>query len=327
MVDWKTVSVSIEEFEPLQRRLVLADVDIDGSSVTVVRDRQGSLNWLRFMQQSVDASGGASPVIDSRTAPTAPPAAFAFTLKHAAVRGSRIKYMDEFVGRFEQEVVNLQAEASGLTTARPEQASVKLSADIKDNGSFSIDGNVGIAPLAGRMKYAARDVRLVAAARYLANVLNGTLDGTSDVDGMLEVAQTDAGLQLTLRDIELAGKNIKLRGPADSGATLDIAAVKLSGGALDLTGRSITIEKLALDAPRVAVRRLRDGSVNWQELVREKPVEGEAPTLRDTACKVGLPHEGGRGCAWRHRHRGHRDRACRQAACVRAGRKREELGR
>jgi hypothetical protein len=283
LVAWKSVGVSIEEFEPLQRRLVLADVVIDESSITVVRDRQGSLNWLRFAQRPVLTSGEAPPIADPKPA-VAPPAPFVVTLKHAAVRSSGVRYIDELVGRFEQDVINLQAEASGLTTARPDQGKVRLSADIRDNGSLSLEGDLGLAPLAGRLKYAGRDVRLVAAARYLANVLNGTLDGTSDVDGVLEIAQTDAGVQLALRDIELAGRNIRLRGPAGSGAALDIAAVRLSGGALDLTGRSVTIDKLAVDAPRVAVRRLKDGSINWQQLARAKPVEGDAaaPTTPGT---------------------------------------------
>jgi len=263
LLGWKSVSVSIEELEPLQRRLVLADVVVDESSVTVVRDREGSMNWLRFAQRPVAASDGAAATSDPGPA-AVPPARFAVTLKHAAVRNSRVRYVDEFVGRFEQDVINLQAEASALTTARPDQGKVKLSADIKDNGSISLDGDLGLAPLAGRLKYAGRGVRLVVVARYLANVLNGTLDGTSDVDGVVEVGQTDAGLQLALREIELAGRNIKLRGPAGSGAALDVAAVKLSGGALDLTGRSLTIDKLAVDAPRVVVRRLQDGSINWQ---------------------------------------------------------------
>ncbi|HET9025659.1 MAG TPA: DUF748 domain-containing protein [Burkholderiaceae bacterium] len=276
LAGWKSVTVSIEEFEPLQRRLVLADVVVDESAVTAVRDDQGSLNWLRFIQHPVRASGGESPTVEPKPGAAAPPAPFAVTLKHATVRNSRVRFVDNLVGRFEQDVVNLQAEASGLTTARPDQGRVRLSADIRDNGSFSLDGDLGLAPLGGRLKYAARDVRLVVAARYLANVLTGTLDGSSDLEGVLEIGQSDTGLQLALRDIELAGKNIKVRGPGDSGATLDIAAMKISGGALDLTGRSVTIDKLAIDAPRVLVRRLRDGSINWQQLMKANPAQREA---------------------------------------------------
>ncbi len=275
LVAWKSIGVSIEELEPLQRRLVLADVVIDGPQATLVRDRDGSLNWQRFAQRPVEGAGGAAPSSDSAARAGATP--FAFVLKHAAIRDGSVKLVDDLVGRFVQEVVNLQAEASGLTTTSADRGKVKLSADIKDNGSLSLDGDIGLAPLAGRLQYAARDVRLVAAARYLGSVLNGTLDGSSNVDGILEIGQADGGLQVALRDIAIAGRDIKLRGPADSGASLDIRSLQLSGGALDFNGRTVTIDKLAIDAPRIVVRRLRDGSINWQHVVKAKAAGGDAP--------------------------------------------------
>jgi uncharacterized protein involved in outer membrane biogenesis len=274
LVAWKSVGVSIEEFEPLQRRLVLGDVVVEGANVTLARDREGTLNWLRFARQPIQ---GASTAAASGSAETGKAAPFAFTLKHASIRDGGIKLVDDLVGRFAQEVVNLQAEASGLTTTAADRGKVKLSADIKDNGSFSLDGDLGLAPLAGRLQYAARNVRLVVATRYLASVLNGTLDGSSNIDGMLEIGQTETGLQLALRDIAIAGRDIKLRGPAAGGAALDIRTLQVSGGELDLTGRTITIDKVSVEAPRVVVRRLKDGSINWRQVVQAKGPAGEAP--------------------------------------------------
>ncbi|MGZ8981843.1 MAG: DUF748 domain-containing protein, partial [Burkholderiaceae bacterium] len=274
LATWKSVGVSIEEFEPLQRRLVLGDIVVDGAQVTLVRDGDGSFNWLRFAEQPLQRASTA-PAAGTAVRDKVPP--FAFTLKHATVRDGRIKLVDDLVGRFVQELVNLQGEASGLTTAAADRGKVKISADIKDNGSFSLDGDLGLAPLGGRLQYAARDVRLVAATRYLASVLNGTLDGSSNIDGVLDLGTTDAGMQIALRDIGIAGKDIKLRGPAASGAALDIRSLQLSGGTLDLTGRTVTVDKLTVDAPRVVVRRLADGSINWQQVMQAKGPVNEAP--------------------------------------------------
>ena len=271
---WKSVAVSIEEFEPLRRRLVVADLAADGPLVTLVRERDGSLNWGRFAQQPIQGAGG--PAAPSRNATQDNRAPFAFALKHVVVRDGGVRLVDDLVGRFVQEVVNLRAEGSGLTTTSADRGKVTLSADIKDNGSFSLEGDLGLAPLAGRLHYTARDVRLVAAARYLGSVLNGTLDGSSNVDGILEIGQADTGLQVALHDIAIGGKDIKLRGPADSGASLDIRSLQLTGGALDLAKRTVTIDKLSVDAPRIVVRRLRDGSINWQQVVQAKAAAGDA---------------------------------------------------
>jgi uncharacterized protein involved in outer membrane biogenesis len=275
LVAWKSVDVSIDEFEPLQRRLVLADVLVDSPVVSVVRDRSGALNWLRFAQQPLQGARSPDRTADASPRTAAASAPYAFALKHASVRNGRVTLTDDLVGHFEQEMVNLQAEASGLTTTAADRGKFKLSADIKDNGSIALDGALGLAPVAGRLQYAARDVRLVVATRYLANVFNGTLDGSSSIDGTLEFGQADTGLQLALRDIVIAGKDIKLRGPADGGAALDISSLQVSGGALDFTGRTVTIDKLTVDGPRIVVRRLRDGSINWQQVARAGAAGGE----------------------------------------------------
>jgi uncharacterized protein involved in outer membrane biogenesis len=262
---FKSVSIGIEQYEPLEGRLVLSELEIDAPDVLVTRDRSGAVDWLRIVQQPFASAGGAAAVPEQTGAGAS---AFAFTLKHATIANGSVKFVDESVGRFEQEVVNLQAEAGGLTTAAADRGTVRVTADIKDNGRISLDGELGLMPLGGRLNYNARDVRLTAAARYLANVVNGTLDGRSDIGGTLELETTHAGLQVTLRDVVLAGTDVKIRGPAESGAALDIAAVHLSGGVLELTGRSITVEKLTIDSPRLLIRRLGDGSINWLHLAK-----------------------------------------------------------
>ncbi len=91
------------------------------------------------------------------------------------------------------------------------------------------------------------------------------------------------GCNSTLRDIAIAGRNIKVRGPAGSGANLDIASMQITGGALDFTDRGVTIDKVVIDAPRVVVRRLRDGSINWQQVVKPGAASGVPSTSEPTA--------------------------------------------
>ena len=277
LIEWQSLRVVIDELEPLQRRASIADIALEAPNVALVRDKEGSINWSRFAAQPFQPSAAAVPP-EAVVQPAASP--LAFTLKHAAINGGRISFLDQFVGDFRQEVTNLKAEATGLTTTSAERGRVTLAADIVNNGSFSFDGEVGLEPLAGRLKYAGRDVKLSVSARYLAQVINASIDGSSDVDGLLEFARTDEGLQIALRDITVAGKGIKVRGPTAGGAALDIAALSIAAAELDLSGRTFTIGRLGLDAPRALVRRLADGSINWLQVI--KPHESEASAAAAT---------------------------------------------
>jgi hypothetical protein len=273
LVDWQSLRIAIDELDPLQRRVSIGDLALAAPNVTVVRGQDAGINWLRFAAQPVQPAD-APAASAAAEQPAGPP--IAVTVRHIAVSGGRVSLVDELIGNFRQDVRNLRLEASELTNTSPQRGRLTLAADIVDNGSVSLDGEVGLAPLAGELKYAARDVRLVVASRYLAQVLNGTVDGSSNVDGTLDFARTDDGLRLVLRDVSVDGKNIKVRGPAAGGAALDIAAVSVSGGELDLGARAVTIGSLRVNAPRALVRRLADGTINWLQ-VAKRPAADDAP--------------------------------------------------
>ena len=287
LIGWKSLSVMLEEVGLLARRAVIADVTLVAPTVEAARDAAGALNWQQFLQQPLlsAASDGASA--EAAKPPAAPPPAV--TLKHASVRDGTVNITDDSAGRFTLQLVNLSAEASNLTTTSTERGKVSVKHDIADGGgSLSAEGDIGLAPLAGRLAIAAHDVRLRTAARYLAHVVNGTLDGSSDVSAVLEFAAAEPAMKVALRDIAIRGKDISLRGPKGSGADFELTGLQLDDGAIDLTGRMITLGKIALDAPRATVRRLPDGEINWMQVMRAAPT-GEAPGVKPNVADAPTP--------------------------------------
>ena len=270
---WKSLAVVLEEVEPFVPRAVIGDVALVAPTIEVMRDATGGLNWVQFIQQPSQAAP--APPAGTATAPTATAgktAPLALTLRHASVRDGTVNLADDSAGSFRLQAVNVQADAANLTTTAPERGKVQLKFDVAEGGgTASLDGDVGLAPLGGRLALAMRDARLRAPARYLANVVNGTLDGSSDVDGVLEFAAAEPAFNVALRDLSVRGKDISLRGPKGIGADLDLAGLTIDGATIDLTGRRITFDKLSLDAPRTTLRRLPDGEINWLQVLHAKP--------------------------------------------------------
>ena len=289
LIAWKSVAVSLEEVEPFARRVVIADVAVQAPTVEAVRDASGGINWLEFAKQPVlgQPKAAASGTAAAPAAQAGTP--LALTLKRASVRDGTVNIADDSVGSFHQQVVNLNADASDLTTTSAQRGKVLVKGDIGEGGgSFTLDGDVGLAPVTGQLAVASQDVKLRAAARYLANVVNGTLDGSSDVKAVLEFAAAEPAMKVLLRDISIRGTDIALRGPKGSGADFELSGLKVDDGAIDLAARTITFGKLALDAPRATVRRLPNGEINWMQVLRAKPAGGGAaakPTAADTAVK------------------------------------------
>jgi uncharacterized protein involved in outer membrane biogenesis len=273
LIGWQGLHVVIDEAQVFRRSVVVGEIALTAPEIFLERDSAGAINWQRFAREPVVESGTTASKGSEPAATRSEP--LALTLRRITVGDGKLHYSDAIAGDFRQEVINLNAEARDLTTTSSTPGKVRASALIRDNAGVGLAGAVSLAPLAGRLNLAVRETRLKLTARYLVNVIEADIDGRSDVDGVLEFGPGDPGPKLALRDIRIAGKEIKVRGPAGSGAALDIAVLGLEGGEIDLAERTITFGKLALDAPRVVVKRLADGEVNWMRVMRAK----DAPTL------------------------------------------------
>ena len=274
LVEWKSLAVVLDDVDPFSRRAVIGDIVLTAPTVTVVRDTAASLNWQQFLQQPLlstpEPAGAGAPAAAGAAKP------LALTIRHASVSDGTLDFLDESAGMFRLQLVNFAAEASNLTTASAARGKVSVKSDVAEGGgSLALEGDVGLAPVAGRMNVSAKEVKLRTAARYLASVVNGTLDGHSEVDAVLEFAAAEPAMTILLRDIAIRGRDISLHGPKGSGADFDLSGLKLDDGAIDLTARTITLGKVALDGPRATVRRLPDGEINWLQVLHAKPADGE----------------------------------------------------
>jgi uncharacterized protein involved in outer membrane biogenesis len=284
LLAWKALQVVLEEVEPLANRAVIADVALAAPAIEVRRESNGEVNWVRFAQAPLrpGAAAASAPKDSAAAAPKSPP--LAFTLKHASIKDGTVALSDDSAGRFRIQVVNLAGEASNLTTATTTRGKVRVSSEIAEgSGSISAEGDVALAPVAGTLNIASRDVKMRGVARYLANVVNATVDGSSDVNAVLDFALEPAK-SIVVRDIRWQGKDLKVRGPAGTGAEFDLSTVSMEAATLDLVKRQLVIGKVALDGPRATVRRLADGQINWLSAFHARPA---APASGKPAADAG----------------------------------------
>ena len=262
-----SLQLRIGEFAPLVRRLVIDDVKVEGPQVWVGIGRDGVLNWTRFAQTAVERPAASAAASEAAAPPPKSAAPWQVTLRAATLDGGVLHFSDDRQAQFKQQLRELQMSATRISTvdgAPPGQLALKLGLD--PQGTVSMDGTLALAPLKGEFDYAADDVQLRAAARYLGQVVNGTLEGSTAVRGKLTVAEEGEQLQLALRELALEGRQIVLRGP--QGAQLSVARLAMQGGELDLTKRAMRAASITIDTPRATVRRLADGSINWQQLAK-----------------------------------------------------------
>ncbi|MFN9807303.1 MAG: DUF748 domain-containing protein, partial [Betaproteobacteria bacterium] len=268
LLAFKRLGVRIGSLEPLAGRLALDEVTLDSPDVRVERGADGRIDWTRLLPAPAPAA--AVKLADAAKGSTAAPVRkpFAWSIARAAVTDGRLRYRDVPLGSFEQTLEGIAVEARGLDSASTTPAQVKLDARVQPQGQIGLGGSLTVVPLAGSRDYRAEAEELRAFAALVARATEATLTGSTSVAGRFEFRQAEGGLQMALRDLKAEGRSLRLRGPARSGAELDIARLTLDGGTLDLAQGSLALGTLTIDAPRVRVDRLADGRIGWALLGR-----------------------------------------------------------
>jgi hypothetical protein len=177
----------------------------------------------------------------------------------------------------------------------------------------------------------ARGLPLRLAQPYLAAFLKPRLAGSVDADAELAWNQPEAGgsakdasagaLGLTLNVGQLAFKQLALLGEANAaravprrgrpraddlppGTLAGIDALRLEGGKLDLSGRSVSVDTVTVQAPRLCIARDRNGRWMFEDwLVKPAPEQqsqasGNAPPW---AVRVGRVALAGGAIGWSDR--------------------------
>jgi uncharacterized protein involved in outer membrane biogenesis len=288
MVAWQRLAVSIGELAPLAGRLRLDDVTLEAPQLRVVRGRDGSIDWQNLAQAPLQPSSATPPARAPAPAATAAAPVFGFSLARLVLRDGRLHYIDEPLGRFEQTIEGLSIDLSGLTNAsHAPPATFKLDGRLQPQGRLSLAGELALAPLAGRIAVGVEDLALRSLERVVKQSSDGTLDGAADLRGEIGLASVDGATQVTLRAWQVEGRKLQLRGPKDSAAMLDLEGLRLDGVDVDLDRRSVRATRLALDAPRVGVSVLADGSLGWERVLRAPARAGQAGPAAPVAAESG----------------------------------------
>lgn len=272
LLQWQTLRVQIAEFAPLQRRLHLESVQFQAPQAWVERDARGSLNWSAVLARP--ASG---PAPAAAATPTAP---YAVRIDAFTVAGGQVRFLDRTVGDLRVDIRELNVEASALSTTEAVPGRVKFAGVTAVGERFGLDGELALAAPSGQFDFSVEDARLRLFTRYIANVVKAELDGRSSVRGKLAFARGDRDIELRLADVDIDGRDLRVRGPAGAGASFDVPRLTVAGGRLDLDQRRIGADRVQLQAPRLGAKRLASGEIGWMQVLPTAAAGGSKPAAQ-----------------------------------------------
>ena len=182
-----------------QRKVTLGTLATKGGQLLVRRDSDARLN----LQRLVLADEGAAKPSDAKPEPARPTpdasasgADWALTLDKLAIGGFGVDVEDQRGGKAANlRVQAIDVGASKLSSVdRAPPAKVEVRARVDRRGTLSVAGDVGIKPLTGALRVAARNLVIVPLQPYFTEYVNALVSsGSVSADGSLRFSVRERG--------------------------------------------------------------------------------------------------------------------------------------
>jgi len=268
-----------------KRAIAFDTIEGRGATLTIRRDRDGTLNFARLVRTQQ---------------PSGPAAGDAWK-----VEARKIAFED-FAGSFTDETVTptarlalskLSLTAENLSRTAKAKGRASLQATVGKRGTIAVAGPIELAPVAATLNVVARNVDLVPFQPYISQSARVVVTGgNASVRGALDLAigkPTRAGFKGEIAIADLASLD-----EANQSDLLKWKSLALGGIDAQLEPLAVTVGDIAISDFFARLLLNENGEFNLQRLSRDRAAAAEAPKPTGEAKTVEVAASPGAGTTW-----------------------------
>ena len=256
LLSFARLAVQLRLLDLGQRRAQLASITLEAPALSLIRQTNGKLDVVELL----------SPATPNQPTPASAAPPYVVEVSEAAIRNGRVTLRDETVApAFRAELKNIGITARDYSSAGNRPMRIDATLATAAGETLNAETSLQLTPLQVEGSVALKGVRpRDFAAYYRDTVLFDVEDGSLETSGRLRYAAADGGLVLS----DLAAKldNFRLRQRGVKTDFLELAALQVSDGELDLAKRSLVLQEVTSQGGKLAVTRDRRGQLNLSRL-------------------------------------------------------------
>jgi uncharacterized protein involved in outer membrane biogenesis len=263
------LDLSIASAEPLLKKFHLAEISLQAPVLGLSRNKYGLLNVEQMLPGKTAEKG--QPKEETADAPLVQVDALTLT-------GGRITFQDSAPSTpFRTALYPVELKMSHFDTAGNAKASLNLSALTEAGEEITLDSELSLDPLSAEGAFGLKSLALGKYAPYYRErVLFDLVDGRLDLATRYRYSMTKKEPALTLSGLAASLHTLRLKKRGEKDDFLNIPAIEVKGGTIDLGKREISIGQIVTDNGRIRVRRDQSGQVNLLGLLAP-PAKVAAP--------------------------------------------------
>jgi uncharacterized protein involved in outer membrane biogenesis len=261
LISLPSLEIAIGAFEAFANRASFKAIKLEGSELTLRRERDGSLNLSNLIM---------TPPAKPATQPAKPGAPFIYHIDGILLDAGKLHFVDETTATpFRTDLKDVHVDIKNLSNESEKKSAVEISFESAASESFKHTGVVQLNPLAGEGQLAIEKLQPAALKPYYADALAGDVrEGSLDLTAHYAFTEKNGGVDVKLSDVSGTLRGFRLDLPGESEPLWRIPLFSIKDAALDLANRAVTIGVVEAHDGIGYVRREKDGSLIYQRLLR-----------------------------------------------------------
>ena len=315
----RSLQVALADVRPLERRLGLGTVRVDGLDVTLARDAQGRINLLDLARRQAAAAGADAPP-EQESAASAPSgferrreaaSAWQVNATQLELSGARVRWSDATTEPAAAlSLDGIESTIGPVAWPMSEPASLALKAQLHAAGQEAAAATLDVQGSASPDKASATlhvgELDFAAFAPYVAQQIKPKVEGRASLDAAVDWGKDPLVLSVKLASASIDGLRVidpqqprrgQEKKPRDALAWKQFALTDVQ---LDVPARKLAIGRIALHDAQAVVERGSDGTLNVVRWRRAPADAGAAhvDTQASTPARASAPEGAASAPQW-----------------------------
>ncbi len=268
LVAFPYLRVSLAPSDIMARKVHLAEVLLKSPELHIARDKAARINLLSLLPEKT-----AEPPAKPETSEKKEVSPLSLDVDRIQVAAGKMEFRDSVPkNTFDTRLEMIEATVENLSNAKDRKAKVVFSFQSESGEGVKGDANFSINPVASE---GAVEVRRLLLGKYAPYYSSGLLfdveDGFLDLSTRYRLVGSEGGPQFSVSELSAALSSLRLRKHGEKSDFLNVPLIACEGVSADLAKQELVVGRLSSHDGVIQAKRLSDGRVSLQDLVRKTP--------------------------------------------------------
>ncbi len=268
--------------KPMQKSVYISKIALDSLHIKAARNKAGEIDWLEYIKVDVANSNESEKVEKELEKETEKSEPWSVVLADMSLEKIKVEFKDKgIIPKVDTTLNDFNLYAQDITLAGEKPFTFQMNSLLNDKFKCNVDGDVVHKVLNANAAIKCEDFNIVHYRPYIDEVARAALEkynvklirATAGFDAKLNVKEIDKEMVIDVKDANFNLDKYALNKRSNAKRLVGFNSFRIKNLDLNTKEKTLNIANVSLNGLDIKTARLKDGTLNIDELIVPKAVK------------------------------------------------------